>query len=161
MNNYASITFLVGNFYDKTYLDNQITGLVSTGYLNLKYTNSVDLFTNYYNEIETRKLLANKVSTIGDALISGNLNVVGRILIDGSHLSVQPKSPASSGTLVFDQPMSSEFGSDSHGINVYGRQGGNSHLKFYNSKSGSVCNVLTDGNVDVGKVFNFTNNRCN
>ena len=44
MNNYASITFLVDNFYDKTYLDNQITGLVSNDYLNLEYTNSVDLF---------------------------------------------------------------------------------------------------------------------
>ena len=46
--------------------------------------------------------------------------------------------------------MSSEFGSYSHGINVYGRQGGNSHLKFYNSRSGSVCHVLIDGNLGVG-----------
>ena len=74
----------------------------------------------------------------------------GRILIDGSNLNVQPKSSTSSETLVFDQSMSSEFGSGSHGINVYGRQGGNSHLKFYNSRSGSVCNVLIDGNLDVG-----------
>ena len=78
------------------------------------------------------------------------MNVAGRMLIDGSHLNVQPKSSTSSGTLVFDQSMSSEFGSDSHGINVYGRQGGNSHLKFYNGRSGSVCNVLIDGNLDVG-----------
>ena len=149
MNNYASIT-LADNLYDKTYLDNQIAGLVSTDYSNLKYTNSVDLFTNYYNKIETGSLLANKVSTTGDASISGNLNVTGRILIDGSHLNVQPKSSTSSETLVLDQSMSSEFGSDSHGINVYGRQGGNSHLKFYNSRSGSVCNVLIDGSLDVG-----------
>ena len=94
--------------------------------------------------------LANKVSTTGDATISGNLNVDGRILIDGSHLNVQPKSSTSSETLVFDQSFSSEFGSDSHGINVYGRPGGNSHLEFYNDKSGSVCNVLIYGNLDVG-----------
>ena len=50
MNSYASISLLGGNFYDKTYLDNQfslkagvseLTGLVTTGYLELKYTNSV------------------------------------------------------------------------------------------------------------------------
>ena len=86
--------------------------------------------------------------------ISGNLNVAGRILIDGSHLNVQPKSSTSSRTLVLDQSFSTEFGSDSHGINVYGRQGGNSHLKFYNGRSGSVCNVLTDGNLDVGSTGN-------
>ena len=34
MNNYASITLLVDNFDYKTYLYNQITGLVSTDYLN-------------------------------------------------------------------------------------------------------------------------------
>ena len=42
MNNYATITLLVDNFYDKTYSDNQfslkadvsqLTGLVPTGYL--------------------------------------------------------------------------------------------------------------------------------
>ena len=55
------------------------------------------------------------------------MNVAGRILIDGSHLNVQPKSSTSSETLVFDQSFSTEFGSDSHGINVYGRQGGNYH----------------------------------
>ena len=81
------------------------------------------------------------------------MNVAVRILIDGSHLNVQQKSSTNPETLVLDQSMSSEFGSDSHGINVYGRQGGNSHLKFYNSKGGSVCNVSTDGNLDVVKVF--------
>ena len=65
-----------------------------------------------------------------DAAISGTLNVAGRILIDGSHLNVQPASSTSSETLVFDQSFSTEFGSDSHGINVYGRQGGNSHEKI-------------------------------
>ena len=86
----------------------------------------------------------------GNTSISGNLDAAGRILVDGSHLNVQPKSSTSSETLVLDQSMSSEFGSDSHGINVYGRRGGNSRLKFYNSKGGPVCNVLTDGNLDVG-----------
>ena len=46
MNNYASITLLVGNSYDKTYLDNQLslkayvsqlTEFVTTGYLTTKY----------------------------------------------------------------------------------------------------------------------------
>ena len=46
--------------------------------------------------------------------------------------------------------MNSDCGSGSHGINVYGRQGGNSHLKLYNGRKYSVCNVLTDGNLDVG-----------
>ena len=72
----------------------------------------------------------------------------GRILIDGSHLNVQPKSSTSSETLVFDQSFSSKSGSDSHGINVYGRQGGNFHLKSYDRRSGSVCNVLIDGNLE-------------
>ena len=36
MNNDASITFLVDNIYDKTYLDNKITGLGSTDCLNFK-----------------------------------------------------------------------------------------------------------------------------
>ena len=47
MNNYASITSLVDNLYDKTYLDNQITGLLSIDCVNLKHTNGVDLSTNY------------------------------------------------------------------------------------------------------------------
>ena len=59
----------------RTYLDNQIIGLVSTAYLNFKCPNSVDLSTNYYDKIETGNLLANKVSTTGDASVSGNLEV--------------------------------------------------------------------------------------
>ena len=51
-----------------TYLDNQITGLLSTGYINFKYTN-----------IETDNLLANKVSSTGDASISSNLTVNGNL----------------------------------------------------------------------------------
>ena len=93
----------------------------------------------------------NKVNIYKDTSISGNLNVAGRILIDGSHINVQPKSSTRSETWVFDQPFSTEFGSDSHGINVFGRQGGNSHFKFYNGRSGSACNVLVDGHLDVGQ----------
>ena len=78
------------------------------------------------------------------------MNAAGRILIDGSHLNVQPKSSTSSETLVFDESMSSASGSDSHGINVYGKQGGKSHLKFHNGRINSVCNILTDGNLYVG-----------
>ena len=36
----------------------------------------------------------------GDTSINGNLNAAGRILVDGSHLNVQPKSSTSSETLV-------------------------------------------------------------
>ena len=52
MNNYASISLLNGNFYDKTYLDNQfslkadlseLTSLVTTDYLELNCTSSDDL----------------------------------------------------------------------------------------------------------------------
>ena len=149
MNNCASISLLDGNFYDKTYLDNQVslkdvselTGLVTTGYLDLQGTNCVDLTTGCYKKTDIDHMLlsystgsyvdynlANKVSTIGDATISVKLNVDGRLLIDGSHLNVQPESSTSSETLVFDQSFSTAFGSDSHGTNVYGRQGGNSHL---------------------------------
>ena len=79
LNNYASITFLVVNLYDKACLDNQVTGLVSTEYSDFKYFNSVDLFLNSYNKIETGNLLANKVSTTGDASISSNLTVNGNL----------------------------------------------------------------------------------
>ena len=67
----------------------------------------------------------NKVNIYKDTTISGNLNAAGRILLDGSHLNVQPKSSTSSETLVLDQSFSTEFGSDSHSVYVYGRQGGN------------------------------------
>ena len=89
MNNDASITLLGDNFYDKAQLDNQfslkagvsqLTGLVPSGYLELKYTNSVDLTTDYYKKTDLDNMslsystgsygdynLANKVSTTGDA----------------------------------------------------------------------------------------------
>jgi hypothetical protein len=63
MTNYASITLLSDNFYDKAYIDNQISGLVTTDYLNLKYTNSVDLSTNYYNKTEVDTQLTNYYTT--------------------------------------------------------------------------------------------------
>ena len=52
MNNYASISLLDGSFYDKADLDNQfslkadvseLTSLVTTDYLESKYTNRIDL----------------------------------------------------------------------------------------------------------------------
>ena len=62
INNYATITLLGDNIYDKTYLDNdssleadvsQLTGFVTSDYLELKYTNRVDLSTDYGDKIET------------------------------------------------------------------------------------------------------------
>ena len=79
MNNYASVTFIVGNFYDKTYLDNQssskadlseLTDLVTTDYLTTKYTNSVDLTSVSYNKTETCNMLNQKVNTPGNSSIS-------------------------------------------------------------------------------------------
>ena len=101
MNNYATMTLLADTFYDKAHLDNrfslktdvsQLTGLASTDYLDLKYTNSVDL-TAWYNkkaDIDNVLLyystgsyvdynLANKVSTTGDAPISPNLTTNGNM----------------------------------------------------------------------------------
>ena len=66
MNNHATITFLVDNFYDKTYLDNQfslkadvsqLTELVTTDYLTTKYTNSAKSSTDHYNKTETDNML--------------------------------------------------------------------------------------------------------
>ena len=66
MNNYASIALLGANFYGKTYSDNQfslkadvpeLTPLVTTDCLELKYTDSVDLALGYYNKAETCNML--------------------------------------------------------------------------------------------------------
>ena len=146
-----------------------------SGYAELNAASSYDMFLNLpttrtdggwmYFKINNDDYIQlpnsdNNVNIHKNTTISGNLNAAGRILIDGSHLNVQPKSSTNPHTLVLDQSMSSEFGSDSHGMNAFGRQGGNSHLKLYNSRSASVCNVLTDGNLDVGKVkFTKTSNR--
>ena len=115
-----------------------------TGYAELRAANSWDMYLNLqttypnggwmYFKINNDDYMQlsgsdNKVNIYKDTSISGNLNVDGRILIDGSHLNVQPESSTSSETLVFDQSFSTGYGSDSHGINVYGRQGGNSRLK--------------------------------
>ena len=97
MNNYASITLIDDNFYDKACLDNQfslkadvsqLTCLETSGYLELKYTNGVDLTTGYHKKTDIGTMLlsystgsyvdynlANKVPTTGDASISGNLDV--------------------------------------------------------------------------------------
>ena len=76
MNNYASISFIVDNCYGETYLDNQIilkayvsqlTELVTTDYLTTKYTNSVELWTDYYKktDIDTMFLSYSTGSYVG------------------------------------------------------------------------------------------------
>ena len=115
-------------------------GITDTWQTGIDYDNPYVIRTSNSTNVVT-------VNQNGNVALTGDLDVAGRILIDGSHLNVQPKSSTSSETLVLDQSMSSEFGSDSHGISVYGRQGGNSHFKFYNGRSNSVCNVSTDGNL--------------
>ena len=109
----------------------------------MKYTDSVDLSSNYYNQTENDNLLANKVSTTGDTTISGKLGV-GISPYDSLHIvgtvRIEPiTSPTTSshGVLVFDKSSSTDFGSNSYPINAYGRNGdGNSNLKTYNSRSG-------------------------
>ena len=71
---YSTGSYVDANFYNKTDTGNLLAGLVTTDYLTLKYTDSVDLSLNYYNKTENDNLLANKVSTTGDATISGTLN---------------------------------------------------------------------------------------
>ena len=97
MINCASISLLGGNFYDKTNLNNkfslkadlsELTLLVAIDHLELNCTNSDDLTIDYYKKTDIGNMLlsystgsyvdytlANKVSTIGDATISGNLDV--------------------------------------------------------------------------------------
>ena len=98
MNNYTSIPLLVASFYDKTETDNLLADLVTTDYLHLKYTNTVDLPSvyynktetdnmllsystgsyvdaNFYNKTDTGNLLANKVSNIGDISLPGWLDI--------------------------------------------------------------------------------------
>ena len=103
MNNYASITLLVDNFYDKAYSDNQfilkagvsqLTELVNTDYLTTKYTNSVDLSTDYYNKTETGNMslsysicsyvdynFCTKADT--DTLLAGRVINIGGISLPG------------------------------------------------------------------------------
>ena len=173
----AGILINIGNIELQGWLDIGTSGYTNsqircnadvngyTGYAELRAASSYDVFLDLsatrtdggwvYLQVNNGDCIQlpgsdNKINIYKDTATSGNLNVGGRILVDGAHLNVQPKSSTSSEALVFDQSFSSGFGSDSHGINVYGRQGGNSHLKFYNGRSGSVCNVLIDGNLDVG-----------
>ena len=63
MNNYASLTLIGDVFYDKPYLDNEFSlkadasTTVTTDYLHLKCTNTVDLTSVYYNKTETGTML--------------------------------------------------------------------------------------------------------
>ena len=103
MNKYASISLLGGNFYDKTYLDNQfslksdvseLASLVTAEYLITKYTNSVDLPTDYYNKTETDNMLLSYstgsyvdysfyTKTETDTLLAGKLINIGGIPLPG------------------------------------------------------------------------------
>ena len=79
MNNYANITFIVDNFYDTAYSDNQFSlksdasNTVATDCLTTNYTNSVDLTTVSYNKTETDNMLNQKVNTSGNSSIQGEL----------------------------------------------------------------------------------------
>ena len=63
---YASITFIIGNFQDKTYLDSQfslktdltsLAFLVDFAYLGDNYINTDNLTTLHYNKTQTDNLL--------------------------------------------------------------------------------------------------------
>ena len=96
MNNYASITFINDSFYSKTEIDTTLSGYYSKSeidttfnlysptsqilsnfysklYIDNLFITSAQIGTLYYNKTETDNLLADKVSTTGDATISGNL----------------------------------------------------------------------------------------
>ena len=107
MNKFASISLLDGSFYDKAYLDNQfslkadvseLTSPAATDYLELKFTNSVDLTVDYYkkadidnmrlsystgsyvdytfhNKTDTDTLLADELTNIGDISLPGMLDI--------------------------------------------------------------------------------------
>ena len=134
MNNYASLTLIGDNSYDELYVDNQFSlkadtsNTVTANYLIINYTNTVDLFSVYYNKTETGNMLsystgsyvddnfytkadtdnflANKVSTTGDATISGALNAqrlsitnttskpieINNTMHNGSHLVAIPQN---------------------------------------------------------------------
>ena len=69
-------SYVDGNFYNKTDTDNVLSGLVTTDYLNLKYTNSVDLSSNYYNktdstfEVQKTRAMSAVFPNIADAVFS-------------------------------------------------------------------------------------------
>ena len=95
--NYTDTVALTSGYYNKTetdtmllsystgsYVDDklslktdssQLSSFASLDYLHLKYSDSVDIASNYYNKTENDNLLANKVSTTGDVSLSGNLDV--------------------------------------------------------------------------------------
>ena len=57
MNNYASLTLIGDNLYDKLYVDNQFSlkadasNTVTTNYLTTNYTNTVDVASAYYKQV--------------------------------------------------------------------------------------------------------------
>ena len=63
LNDYATISLIDLNFYDKAYLDNQFSlkadasTTVTTDYLTTNYTNTVALTSGYYNKTETDNML--------------------------------------------------------------------------------------------------------
>ena len=94
------------------------------------------------NKTDTDNLLSNKVSTTGDVSLNGNL------FVDGGSIRIEPTTGHS--VIILDQAKSIEFGSNSYSLNAFGRYGdGSSRFKFYNSRSGSSCNVSIDGDLDV------------
>jgi hypothetical protein len=65
----AELSVIVNNFsnyYTMTYLDDIHSTLATLDYLHLKYTNSADMATAYYNKTETDNLLTSKLSVSYD-----------------------------------------------------------------------------------------------
>ena len=167
MNNYANITFIVDNFYDKTYLDNQFTlkvdvselaNLVTTEYINTKYTNTVDLTSIYYNKTETDNLLNQKVNTSGGG-IQGDLSAYvfrcGEIKInnddDLNSLSMKQLTPHDS---IFD--LRTEESSAKMHFNIKGENfmslSTADNISMY--KDTNIYGVLTTGNTTINGVLN-------
>ena len=65
MNNYATITLLGDNFYNKTDIGNML----------LSYSTGSHVDGNFYNKTETDTLLADKLTNIGDIELPGWLDI--------------------------------------------------------------------------------------
>ena len=91
-NNYASITFIVDNFYDKTYLDNQFSlkadasNTVTTDCLTTNYNNSVDLTTVFYNKTEITSMLSGGSTDLSNYYIKTEVDaIVANINFSNNH----------------------------------------------------------------------------
>ena len=173
--NYKTATQLAETYYNKTEVDNLITfdptvvytktevnsilnsnrsTIEDRGQLFLAYSSTNQINEAYYDKAETDYLLANKVSTTGDASISGNLDV-------GSGSSSRIRNHASvSGYTGYSELNTASPWDMWINLETTYPNGGWMHFKINNddymqlSSSDNKVNIYTDtttsGNLDVG-----------